>query len=164
MSLVFLVVQTTIRVKPALGGESFYPDSAVSYLSQNMPDGEIFSTYGWGGYLVWKLPEKKVYINGWMPLWSRDNAPEGESKNAFRDYLDLTSGDLEYRSEFEKYNIDTVLWTQTRDRTRLERFVEDLLETLSIKDKSGYSLIKELEADGWVRVYQDNVAVIYQRM
>ena len=38
---------------------------AVDWLLRNKPQGNIFNSYGWGGYLIWRTyPEYKVYIDG----------------------------------------------------------------------------------------------------
>ncbi len=44
--------------------ESF-PARAVDWIEENRPDGNIYNTYGWGGYLIWRLyPQYRVYIDG----------------------------------------------------------------------------------------------------
>lgn len=37
------------------------PAQAVAYLHNHLPKQQIFSTYDWGGYLIWQLPEKKSF-------------------------------------------------------------------------------------------------------
>jgi hypothetical protein len=47
------------------------PDKAVQYLAANtQPDDVMFNGYNWGGYLIWYLPQQKVYIDGRMASWS----------------------------------------------------------------------------------------------
>jgi len=42
-----------------------FPAAAVDWIVQHHPAGNIFNTYGWGGYLIWRLyPEYHVYIDG----------------------------------------------------------------------------------------------------
>jgi hypothetical protein len=42
-----------------------FPVSAVNWILQYRPDGNIYNTYGWGGYLIWRLyPDYRVYIDG----------------------------------------------------------------------------------------------------
>jgi hypothetical protein len=42
-----------------------FPAAAVDWIIQHHPGGNIFNTYGWGGYLIWRLyPEYQVYIDG----------------------------------------------------------------------------------------------------
>jgi len=42
-----------------------YPKAATDWVIQNRPAGNLYNTYGWGGYLIWRLyPEYPVYIDG----------------------------------------------------------------------------------------------------
>ena len=42
-----------------------FPENAVTWMEKNHPEGRIFNSYGWGGYLIWELnPEYPVYIDG----------------------------------------------------------------------------------------------------
>ena len=42
-----------------------FPKAAVDWIANNHPAGPIFNSYGWGGYLIWRLyPEYPVYIDG----------------------------------------------------------------------------------------------------
>lgn len=46
-----------------------FPCEATEWL-KNRPeyhDLKIFNTYGWGGYLLWQWPEKKIFIDGRLP-------------------------------------------------------------------------------------------------
>jgi hypothetical protein len=48
-----------------------YPVQAVEYLRQHPVRGPIFNAYGYGGYLVGKLPEQPVFIDGRGDLYER---------------------------------------------------------------------------------------------
>lgn len=42
-----------------------FPAAAVAWIQQNRPTPNMYNSYGWGGYLIWKLyPDYKVYIDG----------------------------------------------------------------------------------------------------
>jgi hypothetical protein len=41
-----------------------FPAAAVEWLRMHPMTGEMFNDYGWGGYLLWALPECKVLIDG----------------------------------------------------------------------------------------------------
>lgn len=90
--------------------ESFYPVESVNYLNKHSTEGNLFSLYGWGGYLLWKYPDHKLFIDGRMPSWVNKNASETQSKKAMDDYLEIIKNeDEEYKEYFEKYNIKIVL-------------------------------------------------------
>jgi hypothetical protein len=48
-----------------------YPVQAVEYLRQHPVPGPMFNAYGYGGYLVGKLPEQPVFIDGRGDLYER---------------------------------------------------------------------------------------------
>ncbi len=42
-----------------------FPSGAVDWILTTRPSGNIYNTYGWGGYLIWRLyPDYRVYIDG----------------------------------------------------------------------------------------------------
>ncbi len=49
--------------------ELMYPDRAVHWIEENHPTGEIFSEYNWGGYLIWRLHDYPVFIDGRTDLY-----------------------------------------------------------------------------------------------
>jgi hypothetical protein len=42
------------------------PAAAVGFIRNNPQavTGEMFNDYAWGGYLLWAMPERKVFIDG----------------------------------------------------------------------------------------------------
>jgi hypothetical protein len=47
-----------------------FPKAATEWILQNNIEGNIFSPYTWGGYLIWKLyPNNLVYIDGRMDVY-----------------------------------------------------------------------------------------------
>src|SRR3989344_2007714 len=142
--------------------KNYYPTKAVNYISANLPKGEIFSDYGWGGYLIWKMPQKKVFIDGRMPSW-RWKAPASETDSAMDDYGKILSGKLAYKEVFDKYNIDTVLWSKPSEESFIDKYIsktEDFLTKFGW-EKKDFNLFGKLEKDGWEKKYQDETAVIY---
>lgn len=60
-----------------------FPVRAVAYLRSHDVAGPMFNTYGSGGYLIWALPERKVFIDGRGDLY--------ELGGAFFDYLQVAN-------------------------------------------------------------------------
>lgn len=118
----------------------FYPQKAIVYLQKNIPDKQIFSIYEWGGYLDWKFPQKKVFIDGRMPSW-KWKGPKNESNNALEDYENAIASISKRRILFKKYNIGIVLWS------------------IEKKNKKN-AFILSLKKDKWKEVYKDSVSVI----
>jgi hypothetical protein len=164
-SMLVFVFQSfqSFRFMKGLKEGMFYPKGAVNYLASNLPEGQIFSRYGWGGYLIWKLPEKKVFIDGRMPSWRRSSAPSNETKAVIDDYFNILKGDLDYKEVFNKYGIDTVLWPVEKPPSPWSRFERRLIKLIIKDDKQSFSLSKSLLDDGWQVIYEDSASVIYKK-
>ncbi len=130
-----------------------YPDGAIEYLRKSEISGRLFSTYSWGGYLIWKLPEQKVFVDGRMPSW-RWKAPEGESDWAFVDHEKIQSG--EKRMElFDKYNIKTVLWAKPAEKKGITAWWQKMWG-----GRSQVGFDEALKSEGWKVVYEDAISVV----
>ena len=161
-ALVFWVDVGLVISKTFTGRWIDYPVNAVEFLRRENYPGEVFSSYGWGGFLIWKLPEKKVFIDGRMPSW-RWKAPPGESDRAFGDYKNVVDGG-EFEAVFDKYNVRVVLWGKPEKEAKEVkpgRIFEWLVR--DEKKKRGEELVTRLERAGWKKTYQDDVAAIYVR-
>lgn len=60
-----------------------YPEQALSYLRTNTPHGALLNFYLWGGYLNWRDPEMKVFVDSRVDIF--------EYSGVLKDYLDLLS-------------------------------------------------------------------------
>ncbi|KKQ37289.1 MAG: hypothetical protein US53_C0022G0004 [Candidatus Woesebacteria bacterium GW2011_GWA1_37_7] len=162
--LIFLQIFFDVRGASALREENYYPVKAINYLKNDLPGGEILSIYNWGGYLIWKLPEKKVFIDGRMPSW-RWNAPDSEADWAFKEYNQLFKGKVERDILFTKYNIDTILLDKRRKETILDRFSDLLNEFLTrmYLAKREVDFKDKLLNEGWQVVYEDEISIIYSK-
>lgn len=165
VAAVVFVEEAGITVwRAAKGKWVWYPEKAVEFLKTNSFEGKLFSNYGWGGYLIWKLPEKKVFIDGRMPSW-RWIAPSGESNWAFKDYRKI-SDEGEFEELFGKFGVEAVLWPKGGE-AGIQRPVVDLAETWWWKKffggKPQKELIDKLEDQGWKKVYEDEGVVVLNR-
>ncbi len=50
------------------------PCEAVEFL-KGQEVGNIFNRYEWGGFLIWHLPEYKIFVDGRMPAWGKSVSP-----------------------------------------------------------------------------------------
>lgn len=151
----------TIKDSRSFSEKTFYPLEAISFLREDLPKGNLLSQYNWGGYLIWKLPEKKIFIDGRMPSWRWKADLPGESNNAMDDYLTMQKDEEVFKEQLTKYHITTVLW-QSREQkeSRMERIISEYL-LKRFKKKKNFDLVGFLEKEGWQEIYQDQVAVIY---
>ncbi len=63
-SLVFPVAENERYFREGL------PVKAVEFLRVTSPQGRLFNSYNWGGYLIWELPAYPVFIDGRTDLYS----------------------------------------------------------------------------------------------
>jgi len=87
--------------------EATYPRTIAAALVAEPCDDNVFASYNYGGYLIWKVPGEKLFIDGRMPSWSLNG------QNAMADYLKVTK-DTTYRAEvFSRYNVRCVIWNRS---------------------------------------------------
>jgi hypothetical protein len=46
-----------------------YPFRAAEFIASHGISGPIFNSYDWGGYLIWKVPEYRVFVDGRADLY-----------------------------------------------------------------------------------------------
>lgn len=108
-------------------------EQMVEYLRTNPMEGTMFNFYNWGGYLIWRLPEEKVFIDGRMVSWK-------DPKTGFlpyQSYETIIRGDGKALEEFEMHTFGYAVMPRNAKlastlRTRL----------------------------GWIHVYEDARSVI----
>lgn len=59
------------RSEAFLRGENEFPATAAEALS-DLPPGRMANPYDWGGYLIWKLPDRPVSVDGRTDLYGFD--------------------------------------------------------------------------------------------
>lgn len=80
-----------------------YPREAVEWLKVHPPSGKMFNVYGWGGFLIWQLPEAKTFIDGRMCGW------QSPDTSIFASYLDITQMKPEMDEVLEKFKVSWAL-------------------------------------------------------
>jgi hypothetical protein len=103
---VLLVLVTSLRFVQVLQGQpkaeaETFPKAAVDWMLANKPEGNLFNSYGWGGYLIWRLyPEYRVYIDGRADVYG--------DKFIF-DYMGIYRAGAGLENKLTDQNIETVL-------------------------------------------------------
>lgn len=135
--LTLTLAQATSSASASLSAEVLadraeYPSRVLPYLSASQ--GNLFNSYGWGGYLAWKLPERQYFIDGRMASWRT------EERHILADYdtMENTKGNWQYL--LDMYRIKQVLLPP---KTPL---VEKLKQTSE-----------------WKMLYEDQRAVLLER-
>lgn len=52
--------------------DSNYPVKAIEWIKENQPQGNLFNSYNWGGYILWALPEYPAFIDGRADLYGNE--------------------------------------------------------------------------------------------
>lgn len=81
--------------------ERSFPARAVSYLRDHPVQGRLYNTYGAGGYLIWALPEQKVFIDG--------RSEPYETSGVLSDYLQVANLKPATFTVLDSYDIGTCL-------------------------------------------------------
>lgn len=116
-----------------------YPFSAVDFLKNQAEKGNLFNRYEWGGFLIWQLPEYKIFIDGRMPAWK---TPSG--KSPYTIYLEILQTQPGWQETLSQYKIDWILISPGT-------FMDILLRPRPQKF-------------GWKEAYRDKTSVIYGKL
>jgi len=89
-----------VQEQPRTEAENF-PKTAVNWLQDHAPTGNLFNSYNWGGYLIWRLfPQYRVYIDGRADVYG----------DAFiLDYLSIYNAKPGWEDKLNTQDIQTVL-------------------------------------------------------
>lgn len=80
--------------------ESGYPSGAAEYLRREGGNGRLFNSYNWGGYLIWRLPERPVFIDGRADVY-------GDA--LFADYLRVWRAEPSWSEVLARWQVEWVI-------------------------------------------------------
>ena len=123
--------------KYCLSGQVEYPCAAVEFLKKQ-PAGNLFNRYEWGGFLIWQLPQDKIFVDGRMPAWK---TPSG--KSPYTVFLDTYLPQVGWQETLKQYNIKWIL--------------------VSPYGYLGTVLQSDPTNKDWEQVYLDQVAIVFKR-
>lgn len=104
--LVLVALAGLLRVITVLGNQSQveqekFPAAAVEWIRANQPPTQLYNTYHWGGYLIWKLyPEYPVYIDGRADV---------HGDRFIEEFLNVYRATPGWEDELQKKNVRLVL-------------------------------------------------------
>ncbi len=76
-----------------------YPDKAASFVLEQQLPGNLFNSYEWGGFLMWRLfPDYKVFFDG-----------RQISRALFQDGLDVSYGKANWQEVFARHAVKTAV-------------------------------------------------------
>ena len=104
-----------------------YPAEALAYLKAHPAQGRMLNFYLWGGYLNWKDPQLKIFIDSRVDIF--------EYEGVLKDYLDLMALD-QPEALLDKYKIRYVLFPRSEPLTYV--LAHDARWKLVYNDKLSY--------------------------
>lgn len=135
---------------------NYYPCAAIDFLKKS-PQYKylnLFNDYNWGGFMIWTIPERKLFIDGRLPQ------VEFSHWTFVEEYYDFLTNKAGLPDKFKKYDIRLVLIT-----SHFEPYTPKPWEQLFFPVKPSKSKSQLLEyldqSPDWSVVYQDKVAKIY---
>ncbi len=154
------LLETKIVNDPFASFKNSYPYEAVNFLKKHSEYNslKLFSEYNWGGYLVWMLPEKKLFISGQLPQ------QPFAGRTLLEEYLEFYKKER-VKIKLDQYNINLVLINNKKRYIKLNWFEKYFLY-LNEEEINNYenNLKNYLDTSpSWQLAYSDNLSNIYVR-
>ena len=113
------------------------PCAASSFMDGKV--GNLYNRYEWGGYLVWRLPKMKMFVDGRMPAWTDERG-----KSAYTAWLEILQTQEGWNNRLAELHTDYLMISP-------DTFLDLLLK-------------KQAEEFSYREIYRDGVAVVYERL
>jgi hypothetical protein len=118
------------------------PVKAVNFISNEALPGNIFNTYHFGGYLIYRLYQNyRVFIDGRVDMYGED---------FFKDYYKIISVQEGWKAAFDKYPIDYVLTDKNEPLSQLlqlhdefKLIYEDKFNAILVRNQPAYAKVIE---------------------
>jgi len=77
------------------------PYEAADFLARNDLPPELFNSYNWGGFLIWRLyPQYRVFIDGRTHLYGEE---------VLEEYLKSYWASPQWHKPLERYNMNSII-------------------------------------------------------
>jgi hypothetical protein len=102
--LILAVLVKVSLVFPISANEEVFkkilPVKAVNYIKQTKPEGRLFNSYNWGGYLLWNLPDYPVFIDGRTDLYDDEIIDE---------WIKVVKGEDGWEETLDEWQVKVIL-------------------------------------------------------
>jgi len=157
-----IIAGQIINIKPVQDPFSHfrngYPANSVEFIKNNKEylGKRTFSRYGWGGYLIWALPENKLFIDGRLPQY------EFRGHTMLQEYYEFFAKG-QARRKLNEHGIELVLLPTKQKQFKLNWFEKYFLKLDEEKLNDQKNYLKDYldNSDKWSIVYEDNISKIY---
>ena len=152
---------TNFTAVPFSSFRSEYPVGAVNFLRER-PEYDsinIFNSYNWGGFLIWALPRRQLFIDGRLPQISY------QGQTFLEEYFDFFQKGAGIPKKLEDYKIGLVLLPVKDEEVYAKRW-EQILFGISNKNLLSHNYLRDYLNDSkdWQPIYYDRTAIIYSRV
>jgi len=120
--------------------EWVFPRGAVEFLERNPLPGRLFHVYAWGGYLLYRLPDRPVFID--------PRAHTVYPGEFFHEARTVESGEPEWSDVLDRHEVALVVWPSAG-------FAGELY---------GRLLAQLAASPSWQRVYDDNHSAVFAHL
>lgn len=136
-----------------------YPCAALDFIRENdLTQKKLFNDYDWGGFMIWTMPEMKLFIDGRLPQFEINGHTYLEEYHEFfikdkvKDKLDQYGIDLVLLKERDliKFNwLEKKIFMIEEDNINMkENFLKDFLDNNS----------------NWKLIYSDKFSYVYEKL
>lgn len=137
----FSFIQIPSTIQKSLYQANYCPtlaeDNCKAIKEYPQLSGNIFAFYEWGGYLIWKKPESKVFVDGRMPAWKDE-----KGKSPYQVYLSIIQAQDGWNKMLKQLKTNYIFINKGT-------FLDDVL-------------YPNPERYGWKNVYENNTSIIYK--
>lgn len=148
-------------------GQSAYPLAAVDYLQKEIGSSRayIFNEFGWGGYLIWRLPNALIYFDGrGAATWLAPNS-EITMLEHYHDLMYKPGGLLEINNSPAQW----IILKQYESGFGAPGFTDRLFfsddDLAKIFSANSSALLPEIASSTkWQKAYEDNKAIVWKRI
>ncbi|MFA5184541.1 MAG: hypothetical protein WC456_03370 [Patescibacteria group bacterium] len=161
-----LIVSASELIKINFNSEPFYgycreyPCGAADYLRDHpeLDNLKIFNEYVWGGYLIWQLPVRQLFIDGRLPQ------VEFAGHTFLEEYLDFLRPDSLFAAKLDEYRIELALLSAT-DQPIPARNWEKFMFNIKEAELTPRNYLRDYlaSAPDWQVIYRDETAVLYKK-
>lgn len=98
-----VILKSSLVIPKNINEEHFaetLPMAAVSFLKDTKPDGNLFNSYNWGGYLLWSMPEYPVFVDGRTDLYGDE---------LIRDWIQVVQGEDDWKVVLDEWDVGVIL-------------------------------------------------------
>jgi hypothetical protein len=154
------LIQTRFTPDPSQAFCDDYPCGAVRFLraNQDLRQARMFNDYGWGGYLIWQLPDWPIFIDGRLP----QTALAGHTY--LEEYYEFSKTDEGIARKLDQYDIRLALIPariKAIEAKNWEKFLfgirdEELKPNTNLRDYF-------YKTKSWRLIYNDRSALLFKR-